>query len=693
MFNIMDINPFENDISNPRGKNGIEESVTGLNDNVLNKLLQQFEKINAPSITSLKAQLVLSRQAGYGKSHLIGRLFSKLTQNATLVYLTPFLNPATCWKSILIKTVQELRYPDNFNSKDNKVASYKQLEAFAHGILVNLLVSGLESGKIRTRTKQAILDFLHSKTILEFRANKKMLTYVQKNIDGLERIFIQELRRRNINLNVSSESSWYRVLFTYAYLPSNNDIAVACLDWLNGGSITPQEAQMIGIRINDIPNSGMSGDEANDLCQKRVLDLCSLATFFRPFVFCFDQTEAYGKAELAAAFGEVIQTLVDYCPNQMTVITANQHPWLSTIQLHMELAYLDRLTIPPDHLELESLNKQQALELIEHRLTSYGLDAVKADFISDGKWIEDELKKITKISVREFLHVCRSRWDGKGNEDKIEAMKANEDTTPQLPLTPSIDELYSTFISERKAQPKRLDFDPDVLYWTVYEAPKGLANLAIESYNGRNDYLTVQWRLNGQHIYFGFEEGSNSVRWQAIAREANRLYATAANINIKIVMLRTHELRQIPVATWTVIAPLIEDAKRKFLRILRLEHPDKDPTLVNLYAAYDLHSKAVSGDISFTPAAVLDFIRGKLQPFWDLITAPITQPPPPSDKKLAIEIRGIVERERFLSIDELMKKLSTPVSKELCQQTCEEIREIKIHRHPNVVVLQCQLRQ
>jgi len=50
--------------------------------------------------------------------------------------------------------------------------------------------------------------------------------------------------------------------------------------------------------------------------------------------------------------------MVDDCLNQMTVITANQVPWLKTIQPHWQEAHIHRLRQP--RIELESLTEQQA---------------------------------------------------------------------------------------------------------------------------------------------------------------------------------------------------------------------------------------------------------------------------------------------------------------------------------------------
>jgi len=111
----MEINPFDNVIvSEPRR---IEKPVKGLNALPLAELVNQFRVLETGEIPRNSkvgsALFVISPEPGYGKSHLIGRLFKSLRGSATLVYLRPFTNPSSCWKSILLKMVQEMEFPES----------------------------------------------------------------------------------------------------------------------------------------------------------------------------------------------------------------------------------------------------------------------------------------------------------------------------------------------------------------------------------------------------------------------------------------------------------------------------------------------------------------------------------------------------------------------------------------------------
>src|SRR5690606_28950104 len=122
--------------------------------------------------------------------------------------------------------------------------------------------------------------------------------------------------------------TWLRVLYSYAYHDDDWDRRQSCLDWMQAGSIEDETAEAIGIRTAERVRTEQTAAELNELAKARLLDLCRLAGFFRPFLFCFDQTESYGRSpELARALGDVITDLVDEAYNHLTVLTANLDPW------------------------------------------------------------------------------------------------------------------------------------------------------------------------------------------------------------------------------------------------------------------------------------------------------------------------------------------------------------------------------
>ena len=200
-------------------------SVAGLNDHALGKLLGQFRRLATPRLpgsspsTSLRrlsesAQLVVSPQPGYGKSHLIGRLFAALEGSATLIYVTPFQSASLCWQSVLLRTVQELTFPDRLAPADTAAGEpATQLDAFAHGVLAHLVARLIETGRLEHPDPAGAAAWLKERPLEAFALAdpahpwshwlRSVFEHFHQELEG-------ELRRAGLML---SSPGWLRVLF------------------------------------------------------------------------------------------------------------------------------------------------------------------------------------------------------------------------------------------------------------------------------------------------------------------------------------------------------------------------------------------------------------------------------------------------------------------------------------------------
>ncbi|MES0337133.1 MAG: hypothetical protein SFH39_12365 [Candidatus Magnetobacterium sp. LHC-1] len=673
------INPFEKNIVNePRS---IEQSISGLNDDALNTLITKFKELVAKSGPEPKldhAQLVLSPSPGYGKSHLIGRLFKELSQKATLIYITPFENASGFWQSLLLKIVQELRLPDKIDGKHDREKNYQQLEAFTLGILEKLILSGVKSKMIKKEDIPISSEELKSVPYEKNEKSKKLLDWIKENIATLENIFCRRIEEHGIVLS-DSPSNWLKVLFTYTYYAEDYYLKQNCVNWLIEGKFDHDESDRIGIRISDT--------NIEELYKLRIKDFCKLAIFFRPFVFCIDQTEIYAKDKnLVRSLGSLIQQLVDFFHNHMTVVTAIETTWVNRIKDKMDDANLARLCKPP--ILLQGMVEKQAEELIDKRLKEAKCEDKKAAFIDKGSFLKNLFEGESEIGVRKILTECNRRW--------IQIVNI-----PPPPL-PTIKELYDNYVEKEKQE--TIVFKPDTFYWLVKEAASGLTGLKISEYKGQKRWLTLRWVLGERKFYFGFEAGSHHFTWQAIAHEANRLFAH--DKNTKVVMFRiTPDLPKIPAPTWKKIGEEINAAKEKSLHIIELEDIEK---IAKLYAAHILYNDSYAGDVPFPPDEVLRFIFGELAFFWEEIMKPapfieITtlQPPPqpPANTtpsaNLIKAIRELMSLKKMQSVDDLVQQLSMlkltdvtkPVTSAMCLSACEQIPQIRITKGPTMTVL------
>src|SRR5687768_10463297 len=122
----------------------VEPSVPDLNARALRQLLTAFERMEhgplpREPIHPSHAKLGTSEQPGYGKSHLIGRLFRELNGRAALVYVQPFQNSSTVFQSLMLAVARELHFPARQEAAPWDPSEPTQLDLLAHGVLAHLL--------------------------------------------------------------------------------------------------------------------------------------------------------------------------------------------------------------------------------------------------------------------------------------------------------------------------------------------------------------------------------------------------------------------------------------------------------------------------------------------------------------------------------------------------------------------------
>ena len=598
-------------------------SVGGLNDRALGKLLAQFKRLAAPVVPAGKtpggparprrlaeqALLVVSPQPGYGKSHLIGRLFSALEGRATLIYVAPFQSPSLCWQSILLRTIQELTFPDRAEPEHTVMGEpATQLDAFAHGVLAHLVAGLIESGQVEHADPAGAAAWLRERPLESFALADPAhpwSSWLRGVFEHFHHEMEAELRRAGLSLH---SPGWLRVLFAYAASRPEDDVRPLCLGWLSGQALEPGEAARLGLRAGEMTPADLP-DQINELCWRRLLDFCQLAGFYRPFVFCFDQTEAYGHSPaLARAFGTAIAQLHLSAAHQMMVVTANQQPWEETVARYLENADKDRFTPLP----LEGLNRAQAEELIRLRCREWEvLPEVEAAFVGEGRWLAERFPtERNRMGTRQFLQACSARWNQA--EDWWRASDALAPGAPGTPELPTLYELLDRYAGEAIEKPRRLGYNPDVFRWLVEELVRGREDFQVGKEGGSPlGYLPVVWTGRDDppgKVCIGFEPGDNWKRWRAILNDARAACAPGRD---KAVFFRTPEQAAIPGEKWSIAAEM-EAAKETFLDLIELD----ENSTAELYAARTLYLDAVAGDLPYQAEDVLAFLSEELGPFW-----------------------------------------------------------------------------
>jgi hypothetical protein len=638
------VNPFaENIVEEPRQ---IETPVTGLNDQALEKLTNAFEFLAEGLLPRVNrrvphALLVTSMEPGYGKSHLLGRLFRKLEHRATLIYVKPFQDPSSCWRSLLDRLVMELEYPDRADAVACAPGELSQLDVFARHVLAFL----------RNQPNEAL-------------PTSRPLNWLRKHFGTLLRKPAQALKAFGVYLH-GGDTAWLNVLSTYAREPASSHLRNACLDWIKYQPLEEEEARQIGLRQSELPEVDLPYEQRNEECYKRILDLLKLASFYRPFVLCFDQTELYENSpDLAKAFGKVIFQLRDDGENLLIVITANRHVWDSKIFENFEHAHRYRVEQPS--IPMLGINRMQAQELATNRLHAWKVDDNKIQSFLDARWLDKLFEAKPQISARDFINECSQRWD-EGTE---------------LPPLPDLSKVYQTYRAKLLDAPRNLRYDAGILQWVFQEIFNGEPGLKTERFKSNKGYLSLRWIRDGACVHFGFEEGDHFKRWEAILNETRRYHNHDQHNHItsRSVFFRVPGQKPIPGQRWQS-RPEFEAA----YHALTIFHLDQEEA-ASLYAAHDLYADVAQGNQPFTKEETLRFLAKELHGWIARVVSGSSPVKPNGESKplspeLIETLRSIVSTYPYLSLNMLQKKLTEhglKADREQIFMAAEMIPEIKV---------------
>src|SRR6516165_4974644 len=603
VFASLPVNPFEADvIREPREV----ASVPGLNDSPLNHLIAEFGRLTVGElprnpIPSPKAQLVVSPEAGYGKSHLLGRLFQALGPRATQIYLLPFQAPERAWQSILLATVQELDRPSQHDLREET-----QLDAFAMGVLAHIAADFMVKGGVRDhdRLKREIEHLRnHPLSFLgRDRPNRGLVDWLKALIasrsDSIK--LANLLKTHRIDLQ-GREKAWLQVLAGYTFSEKDSVERYAALSWIRGDPLESEEAAALGLSAGD--NDGAvdtTASEINAMSLRRLHGLWALSSYYRPFLFCFDQTEVYGSDKgLADALGNCISRMHANLPNHLTIVTTNATNWTTDILPNMKRADQDRFS---DEIRLEGIERERSRILIAKRLQDFQLDDGVVEQFIEPAWLLSLFKAQQSIGVRHLLTRAAARFRELGRRH------APLEWPEPPPKLSTMDEAFGVEVNNVRTKPALHHYNQDCLMWFTQVLSNGFDGVTVKK--PKNRYFSTHWAWKDRAVYFAFEGGDNNGRWRAMAKEAVELAAGGRRCAI---VFRTPDLKPIPGPRWIAARQTIDQACQKGLRIERLSLDE----VCDLHAARELYSNALQGNVDLAPAEVLAWLKARFRPWFE----------------------------------------------------------------------------
>jgi hypothetical protein len=663
--------PFgDNIVNEPRL---IESAVESLNAEALSRVSARFHELSTQLVPRLgdaaNAVVVLSPEPGYGKSHLIGRLFRRLDDEATLINVRPFQDASSCWISVLERVVTELNYPDEADKVALTPGDVTQLDTLARRVMVHLVRRLLEGATKLPKVKdpKRALAFLQKFPNAVFET-PEWRSWLSKSFEGLLPALDAMLAKDGVHLK-PSRSAWLKVLFKYAFSEHDPELRQSCLEWLRYEPLAPEDGARIGLRLAELPSADTPWELRNDCCFDRIRDLFQIAAYYRPFLMCFDQTELYGgTVELARSFGQVLSRLRRGAKNHVTVVTANEYIWNERLFRHFEKADQDSTDDP---IHLDGIREAQARELLRARLEAWKTPKEEQEQFLDG-WVSELFRGQMMRGVRHVLREASSRWSN------------------PPPITPRA--LFEAYRQRLLADPKRLDFDSGVLQLVCETVLGPAAGVDVSPLRGGRGYLSMQWAAEDADVLLGFEAGSHWKTWDAIVREARR-YREAREKSGRVArasFFRTSGQRPIPARSQAAI----DDSK--CVQIVALDRLDA----ASLYAAHDLYADVQQGNQDVPVDELLAFLREELAPQARRVLGrhgpAVDVPEPPCsgiDVTSQVRIEAIcaaLRTMRFATMDMLLERLK-PTFPELTSDVvldhCHEVPAVRVVTSPNSVVI------
>ena len=594
--------------------------------------------------------------------------------------------------------MQELERAEN-----ELVGTASQLEALAIGALAHVVADFAEDGVAdrpgATQTISVLRKLGENANLAETekRSRIKWLGGLIANSRAIGRL-CERMHRRHIDLS-GREKAWLKVLAACALAERYGESWSAARKWLRAEPLEPDEVAVLGLDAADNEGRGDAApQEINDLSFRRLQGLCLLASYYRPFLFCFDQTEFYANdPALIKILGNCIEQLYADLRNHLTVITANQENWVSEILPHIAAPQRDRID---SSLQLEGIRIDGARELIAERLKQYGLSGDDiARFFADG-WLERTFNPVVpELGVRALLTRAAERFQLLAEPDKPAAPKQ------------TLDELFRLEVNDVRSKQALMSYNQDSLMWFVKDLGQALGSVSIGRPPNRR-YFSLQWAWPDRRVCFAFEGGDHWKRWSSIADEFLTLAREhSERINLSYVF-RTPDLTRVPRPSWVAAKPRLDTAKHEGFQIRELTLDE----VCEIHAARELYSNALQGNLAYSGPETLAWLQVRFTVFLKELAfrppaddaanenspllhtvASTNDEPKPPPHPVELDAGGLrivldmVRQQRIIDIRAVLGRLGSEALRDPLLRSVEAHPNLKAHPGPQTIFLQWRI--
>ncbi len=375
----LSVNPFRDDIYSAHFQ---LPGIPQIHQKELNRCLEVIRLAGlANRISEFRAHgeliFLSSPLAGYGKSHLIGRLSKELSP--AVIPLEFSFGSLVSWREMLASTVQNLNLLQRDSKNENGL-----LDDLAACFLSNFILAAVTQGVIQENDCPVPWLTLQGDYKAGFAqsARPRVLAWLKKRLPLL-RSSVTMAKAQTARFSRDSTAFWAEFFLKHMGKDEN--------------------------RFKSLKN--LSETKARE----RFLHLLQIATKDHPMLIIADHLDGcHGSQTVGMEIATALISITENVPNSVIIFSANDDLWNSVFQDKLPSALLDRLN--RERIELTPIELDAAKELLVTRLCASGLGPQQSQkfamSVSEyGEWTPKD-----QLYPRQVLRHAREVWNKRYQE-------------------------------------------------------------------------------------------------------------------------------------------------------------------------------------------------------------------------------------------------------------------------------------
>jgi hypothetical protein len=350
-------------------------SVAHLNEGLVDQLCKALEGLTAQQRedhVGCPLTLLTAPRAGYGKTHLLGRVAARTEQRTLALLLTLRPDMDLTWPVVSRELLEGLQH------LPSEQAGWSKLRELTAGIFVSFVVKLIEEGRLPCANKEQAVEVLSARPAELFEegsAANLIGEWLKRHFNALRKPLSDTARRVP---SITDAEAWIEALFSHASLGTHT----------SGGTL-----------IDLICSSRQS-----------FLQFLRLLAQWRPVFLLVDHLDSFYRQRQAGLKMAHMLLELSEVPSVYPVLSMNEDLWQATFAHHLPSALEDRLTA--SQLFLQGLPQQEAHSLLTLRLESAAVPAPWADCFTEYLSLDAyySSQKGGAVSARSFLRHAASRW-------------------------------------------------------------------------------------------------------------------------------------------------------------------------------------------------------------------------------------------------------------------------------------------